>query len=181
MIKICGGKYRNSNLFTLENKNTRPTKTRIKEAIFNHFYEIKTNSVVLDLFAGSGSLGLEAYSRGANEIYFNDLNYDAFKIIKKNIDKLQCKNCYLDNLDYYTYLEKINNLKFDYIFLDPPYSLKVINEILHFIYENKMLNINGIIVVESDINYIIKSKFNIYKEKKYGVVKITYLKEVNND
>lgn len=176
MIKVIAGRLKNSNLITLDNEDTRPTRSRVKEAIFSHIFEVKQNAIVLDLFSGSGSLAIEAYSRGASEIYLNDINFKAYQIIKTNLNNLKCKNCFVSNLDYQSCLESLKKLKFDYIFLDPPYHLNCVNNILNFIYLNKMLNKDGIVIVETDLKYQINSDFILYKEKEYGITKISYLR-----
>ncbi len=104
---------------------------------------------VLDLFGGSGGLGIEAISRGCDTLYSVDKQYEAFKTIKENFALLQLENCYPLKMDYKKALNylKEKEIKFDYVFLDPPYG-RLIHDILFFLVENQMLNDEACIVVE---------------------------------
>lgn len=174
-LRIINGKYKGKRLFTLSGLNTRPMLTRIKQNLFNvldnYFYF--ENKIGLDIFAGSGSLGLEALSRGLKFCYFNDLNRDAITIINKNITYLNiASNDY--NLFCWEYQQLLNYLvqaqiKLDLIFIDPPFkNIKSYEIIISFILNNNILNANGIIVCESNCQLNINLNWLIiknYKEK----------------
>ena len=121
-MRIISGTAKGTKLHTLEGENTRPTLDRVKEALFNIIqYEIE-DSIVLDLFSGSGAIGLEFASRGAKEVYLNDVSKEAFEIIKQNIEKTHLsKKANVYNLDFLNMLQKVKNIKFDIIYLDPTY------------------------------------------------------------
>lgn len=151
MVKIIAGKYRSRNLSTLEGLNTRPMTSRMKESIFNTIGPYFDNDVVLDLFGGSGALSLEAISRGASFAYINEKAYDALKIIKKNVESLGASNeTRIMNLDYKAALKKLvsDGIKFDIIFLDPPYRMNIVGEIVEYIEENQMINDGAIIICQ---------------------------------
>ncbi len=160
---------------------TRPTMDRVKESLFATIQPNIGNSTCLDLFGGSASLGIEAISNGANMCYFVDNNKSAIKTINYNIDNLNIKDkCIVINKDYNDALDffKKNNIKFDIIFLDPPYSMHVINNIIEYIDTNNLLNKNGIIICEVDDLYL-KDEFKKivkYKEKKYGSTYLCFYK-----
>ena len=182
-MRIIAGIHRSRTIKTLEGTNTRPTANKVKEAVFNsigpYFYDDK---IMLDLFSGSGSVGLEAISRGMGKVIFNDFNLQAYKLIKDNIETLKCVDqSIIFNMDYMNVLNKVNNdnYQFDYIFLDPPYHLNAIDIILKFIDDNNLLKENGVIVCESlkkdEFNYDYQNIIK-FKDKNYGITKITYFK-----
>lgn len=184
MVKIIAGKYKSRVLFTLEGLNTRPMTSRMKESIFNTIGPYFDNDVVLDLFGGSGALSLEALSRGASFAYINEKAYDALKIIKKNVESLKANDdVRILNLDYKIALKMLagDKKKFDIIFLDPPYRMNIVSEIVDYLVNNDMINEKGIIIcqyvsgnykpVETEILKVIKnfsyasSEVCIYQKK----------------
>lgn len=157
--------------FTIE--GTRPTMDRVKESIFATIQNKVSGSIVLDLFAGSGNYGIEAISNYSRYVYFNDKNKEACQIILANLKelKIEDKGTIL-NLDYLKCLEKMQreNLKFDLIFLDPPYKLHILDNILEFISKNNLLNQNGLVIVEF-MKQELKQEYSslkLIKDKKYG-------------
>ena len=131
------------------------------------------DSICLDLFAGSGSIGIEAVSNGAKKVYFVDNSIEAIKIMKENINKLNIKEKTVVIFgDYRKTFKKFknNNLKFDLIFLDPPYKEKIIDSILQYIEANDLLFENGQVICEF-MNDELASNYGslkVIKEKKYG-------------
>lgn len=180
-MRIIGGKARGTKLDTLDGEHTRPTLDRVKEALFNIIQNNVYDSVVLDLFSGSGALGLEAISRGAKEAYLCDNSRDAIRIIEKNIKKVHFENnINLMQLNYTECIEKIKHKEFDIIFLDPPYKSEYDIIALKKIIENDMLSENGIIVIETDrekekLEELKKININIYDLRKYGRVSLIFL------
>ena len=172
-LRVISGKYKGKNLIGFNIDGTRPTMDRVKESLFGIIQNKIKDSVVLDLFAGSGSLGIEAISNGASEAYFIDNNIELINIIKKNTSDMKEK-IHIMRSDYKTVLEllKNSNMKFDIIFLDPPYKLNLINDCLNKINEYNLLNKNGIIVCEYETENIQNDTFKLIKEKKYGSKKI---------
>ncbi len=167
-MRVISGKYKGKNLIGFDIDGTRPTMDRVKESLFGMMQNYIKDSIVLDLFAGSGSLGIEALSNGANECYFFDNNIELINIIKKNT--IGISGTHIMKSDYKNSLEllKNSNIKFDIIFLDPPYKLNLINECLTKIYNYNLLNQEGIIVCEYENENINTDKYELIKEKKYG-------------
>lgn len=172
-MRVISGKYKGKNLIGFDIDGTRPTMDRVKESLFGIIQNNIKNSVVLDLFAGSGSLGIEALSNGASEVYFIDNNIELINIIKKNTSGMNEK-MHIMKGDYKNALELIknSNIKFDIIFLDPPYKLNLINDCLNKIVEYNLLNEDGIVVCEYETENIQNDKLKLIKDKKYGSKKI---------
>ncbi len=180
-MRIIAGKYKKSNLFTLQGMQTRPTLDKTKEAIFSSMGNYLTDYVTLDLFGGSGALSLEALSRGAKKAYLFELNKDALEIIKKNKTKLRIENeLEIIQGDYKLLLNKFKNNKFDVIFIDPPFRMKVIDEIITFIVDNNMINEDGYIMAEYPVEDIVKKEyagFNIKLCRRYSSSEVLILEK----
>ena len=163
-------------------EGTRPTMDRVKESIFSIIQNYIKESITLDLFSGSGNLGIEAISNGSNKCYFIDNNKICINVINSNINKLNIKDkSVVIKEDYNNALNYFykNNIKFDLIFLDPPYKNLVIDNIVKYILEKDLLNRNGLIICEYE-NSEIKKDYNeleIFKDKKYGSKLVTIFKK----
>src|SRR5690606_13950277 len=143
IMRIIAGKAKGKKLLSPETLETRPTLDRVKEAMFSMIQGYILDAVVVDVFAGTGSLGLETASRGAKEVYLVDKSSVTFPILKKNIENLKCQPfCILLNMDAYEALRKLNKQGkvFDIIFIDPPYCKDMIPEAMKIIEENNMLH-----------------------------------------
>ena len=148
-MRVIAGKHKSKQLETLEGRNTRPTMDKVKEGIFNSLHEVQ--GVGLDLFAGSGGLGIEALSRGMEKVIFVDQNFGAIKVIRQNINKLGLEKqveVYKNNADRALKALNKREIQFDIIFLDPPYQKGLIDKALAQIDEFDLLKKNGIIVCE---------------------------------
>ena len=171
-MKIISGKYKGRNLLGHDLEGTRPTMDRVKESLFAMIQDYLEDSVILDLFSGSGNLGIEALSNNAKESYLVDNNRKAVKIINQNIDNIGIKNVKVINMDYKKALDYFNknNIKFNIIFLDPPYDTDYIEQSIELIDKYNLLDNEGIIVCESNnINRMIYPKeYKVVKSKKYG-------------
>ena len=170
-MKIISGFLKGRIIKGFDIEGTRPTMDRVKESLFGTIQNYVSDSIVLDLFAGSGNLGFEAISNGAKYCYFNDFNKKCVSLIKNSINDFKVEDfasCL--NLDYKRALEyfKENNISFDLIFLDPPYKNDCLNDVLSYICDNNLLNNNGIVVCEVDSLYLNFSRYEVIKEKKYG-------------
>jgi len=178
-MRVIAGRHRSRLLIEVNSESTRETKDRIKEAIFNSIGPYFHDETVLDLFSGSGSLGIEALSRGAQRTTFIDDYYLAIKTIKQNIANLGLE---LESIVYKTssfdFLQKAES-SYDLIFLDPPYNLKEIDNIIALIAERKLLNEDGKIVCLYDkFNSVKKENNGIieYKLKSIGKTKVSFMK-----
>ena len=173
-MRIISGKARGTNLYTLEGLETRPTLDRVKESLFNIINNEIYESEVLDLFSGSGAIGLEFASRGAGKVILCDNSKKATQIIKKNIQKTHLEeNVELYNCDFKELLKRLENSKFDIIYLDPPYKTNYIKEALEEIIRLNIKKEQGIIIAETDepkkIEQDIKDlNVQIINQRKYG-------------
>ena len=185
-MRIIGGIFKGVKIFESLDKNTRPLKDLVKESILNILEHSKeanikiNNSIVLDLFSGTGSFGLECISRGASKVYFVENYNQSLEILYKNITKLKCeKKTKVFNKDVFNFFgsEEVKNLKLDLIFLDPPYKEENIEIILENIVKLKLLKKSGLIVLHrhKKSNDNIGNKFNIKRSVKYGISKIIFM------
>ena len=179
-MRIISGKLKGREIKEYNIVGTRPTMDRVKESVFASIQNKINNSVFLDLFAGSGSIGFEAVSNNSKFAYFCDSNKECINNINKYINKFNInKNCITLNNDYNKVLTyfKNNNIKFDIIYIDPPYKLNIVNDINKYIVDNDLLVDNGIIICETDDKCIVDyNNLNIIKEKKYSNTYVTILK-----
>lgn len=184
-MRVISGKSRGKKLVSLEGDNTRPTLDRVKEALFNIIQFKVQDAVVLDLFAGTGALGIEALSRGAKEAIFCDKVPDAIKIIKQNVSNTNnLDKATIINKDYKDVLENISkqNKKIDIVFLDPPYKTNLAIDSLQKIIMSNLLTEDGIIIIETDdINReqeILKiEKAEIFDKRRYGSVWLIFIRK----
>lgn len=177
-MKIIQGKYKGTVLKGFDIDGTRPTMDRVKESLFAMIQKNIKDKNALDLFAGSGNLGIEALSMGAKSVYFVDKNPIAIKTIKENLNKIKIESQVLKN-DYKDALKAFENkTKFDLIFLDPPYKTNYIEESLKLIERYDLLNKDGLVVCESDdVNKIKYSNYyQEYKNRKYSEKIVVILK-----
>lgn len=177
-MRVISGKIRGKKLYSLDGENTRPTTDRVKENIFNIIAGEIFGANVLDLFAGSGALGIEALSRGAEYCDFVEKNMGAFKIVGKNIGETPFPDiCKIHLCDYADFLKKTEKV-YDIIFLDPPYEAGMYLPALELIEKRKLLNGDGTVVLEkkTGLDVIIPECFEVSKEKKYGHVSVMILK-----
>ena len=181
-MRIISGNFKGKKLFLPKDKNTRPLKDIVKESIFNLILHSKKNNVnienslVLDLFSGTGSFGIECLSRGSKKVTFFE-NYDeAIKVLEKNLNSLKnVKNYEIYKQNFFS-LEKYFNFKFDLIFVDPPYKEKKINEIIEKILEKKLLSQDGILIIHrhKKDNINITKKLKIIEDRTYGISRILF-------
>ena len=188
-MRIISGSFKGKKILEPQDIKTRPLKDLTKESIFNiinHSNKFKinlNNSIILDLFSGVGSFGIECLSRDAKFVVFVEFYNGVIPILKKNLLNLKSienfevieKDIY--NSDLFSKLDK----KFDIIFLDPPYKDKNIENVLLKIKNEKILNKRGIIIVHRHKNDqdIIPKNFKIIEEKKYGISKIIFMIKLN--
>ena len=175
-MRVISGKARGVNLKTPEGILTRPTIDRVKEALFSIINFDIPASNVLDLFGGTGQLGIEALSRGAKSAVFVDQREDACKLIKENLRRTKLEqDAKVVRMDYLDYLKRSRE-KFDIIFLDPPYAEVFLENALKCITEIDILQSGGIIVAERPLGKDLPWDFEGYtrsKDYKYGKVLLT--------
>ena len=172
-MRVISGKYKGKMINGFNINGTRPTMDRVKESLFGMIQNEINNSICLDLFAGSGSLGIEALSNGAKKCYFIDNNKEIIKILKNNLENID--NSIIIKDDFENFL-KTTNQKFDIIFLDPPYKLNLITKAIDIIVQKELLNENGLIICEYENESII-TDLELIKEKKYGSKNIKIFKK----
>ena len=169
---MISGIARGHKLISLEGDLTRPTTDRVKEAMFSIIQMNIAGSIVLDMFAGSGALGIEALSRGAVWCDFVENNKQAVDVIQANIEKtklMDFSNLY--NSTAHSFAERCNK-KYDVVFLDPPYNKGLCEEAMSLLKEYDLLNDGAIIVCEANSNEAITSTYPEKKQAKYGNTKL---------
>lgn len=179
-MRIIAGKFKGKKLNTFELSTTRPTSDLVREALFDKIGFKILDCTFLDLFSGTGAIGIEALSRGAKEVCFVDKNVEAIKLIKKNLMAINVANAQVLNCDYLSALTSFKNIKksFDIVFLDPPYKTDFAEDAISRIAKLNILNENALIVWEHDIskNDYIKTNYPFATTKKYGGKFLTYIK-----
>lgn len=181
-MRVISGTAKGTILDTLEGNNTRPTLDRVKEAWFNIIQMEIPNKNVLDLFSGSGALGIEAMSRGATQAVLCDKSKEAIRVIRKNLEKTHLTpKAMVINEDYRKALNFLKDkLQFDFIFLDPPYAEDLAKKAIEEILRLNLLKQDGIIMIETDeeeriLKEIKDLNVNVYDLRKYGRVKLIFL------
>ena len=178
---ITGGLNKGQKVKTVNSREVRPTSAKVRESIFNIIQNSIAGSVMLDLFAGSGIIGLEAMSRGAKKVVFVEKNYKVAEILKENLSQFEL-DCELIITDAVLALDRLKGYKFDIIFADPPYAMSnIIEPILEKIRDNDLLyTTQGIVIIEHSPDYNAaetgkNTGFEVLKQKKYGDTAITIL------
>lgn len=172
-MRVISGKARGTSLYSLEGNHTRPTTDRVKESMFSIINFNIPDGIVLDLFSGSGALGIEALSRGAKKCYFVENSKQAADIVKKNIEKTNLKdNSVLTVTDFKNFLNSTNET-FDVILLDPPYNKKMCDEAMKIIYNRNLLRDDGVIICETEYGEVITTDFTKKKDYKYGKISLS--------
>ncbi|MCO8194723.1 MULTISPECIES: 16S rRNA (guanine(966)-N(2))-methyltransferase RsmD [Anaerofustis] len=175
-MRVIGGKMRGTNLDSPKDRRVRPTTDRIKEDLFNILMPYIPESKFLDLFGGSGAIGIEAISRGADKSYFIDNNMDSIRLIRKNIKKTRCEEfCKVIKKDALSFVNNTEE-KFDVIFLDPPYKYEKLKILIENIVKCDILCNDGILVVEHDKNIPIGEFEHLTKirSKSYSLTSIDF-------
>ncbi len=173
MLRIITGTAKGKRIETLDGEATRPTSERIKEAVFSSIQFDVENRRVLDLFAGSGQMGLEALSRGAQSASFVDLSREAVEIVKKNAKSTGFFDvCRYIVSDWRNYIRKASGRdKYDLVFIDPPYNLECCGEAVNKLASSRLLEAGAIVVLESgteDFDASVYPEFDVIKSTHYG-------------
>lgn len=172
-MRVISGYLKGRKIEGYNVETTRPTMDRVKESMFASIQNDIDSSYVLDLFCGSGSLGIEAISMGADKCFFVDNNKDIIRYLNKNINNLDIKNkCNVIDKDYRTSLKyfRDNNIKFNIILVDAPYKMEVMEEVINFVNEYDLLFDNGLLVLEYSFDKLKEnySNLKLLKSKKYS-------------
>lgn len=177
-MRVISGKYRGLKLSAPKGLNTRPTDDMLKENIFNLIGMIERDSKVLDLFAGSGQIGIEFISRGAGEVYFIDKDYSAIESIKSNLQKIDFQNYKIIKNDAIKFIKNYSGDPFDYIYVDPPYDDKeLLEKILEFFNKSDIIDEDTWIIFETVKSYSNDvDGYEIIKSREYGKRKVILLK-----
>ena len=179
-MRVIAGSRRSLPLRTLEGDATRPTADKYKETLFNCIQTDVPGSRFLDLFAGSGSIAIEALSRGAASAVLVENSVQALNIIKQNIKFTKFENeAEIVRADVVSYLRKLQKVDFDIIFIDPPYGHGLEKEAVEILSDKEFVNPDFIIVIEAkleeDMSYIMDTPFRVYKTKNYKTNKHVFL------
>ena len=178
-MRIISGKARGTKLYTLEGDITRPTLDRVKESLFNIIQNDIVGSSFLDMFSGSGAIGLEAASRGAKDVILCEKNREAISVIKKNIEKTHL-DVKLYEMPYEKMLESLDK-KIDIVYIDPPYKTDLVYESVKKMLNLDLLGSESLIIVETDeeervLKQINELEVEIINKRKYGRVHLIFLK-----
>ena len=182
-MRVISGYLKGRNILGYNTPGTRPTMDRVKESMFASIQNYINESIVLDLFCGTGSLGIEAISMGANKCYFVDNGKEILKYLNKNIENMNIKDKsividkdYKDALIYF----KNNNVKFNIVLVDAPYKMEVMEEIIKIINKYDLLYDNGILVLEYSSDKLLDNYDNLglYRSKRYGDKYVTIYHKV---
>ena len=150
-MRIISGKFKGHHLVSFQADHIRPTTDKVKETLFNKIQFDIPEAKVLDLFCGTGNLGLEAYSRGASYVHFVDKNHKSLEIVNKNLEKLKINKSEIktSKVDIFTFIKNFSDQNFDVIFIDPPFTEKMAHEVMTQLSSSKLFHENTIITIES--------------------------------
>lgn len=175
-MRIVGGKYRGRVLTGFENIGVRPTSDMTRESLFNILQTVICGASFLDLFSGTGAMGIEALSRGAKRVVFNDNSRQSITVIKKNLEKLKVSEDYLVvNFDAVTLLKRTDE-QFDIIYIDPPYASGLGESAVKLCHS--ALSRDGVVILESDSAFDGQIEgFKVSDKRKYGRAHLTFFKK----
>lgn len=173
-MRIVAGKYRGRVLQEFRGMDIRPTADRVKESVFQILTSYFQGARVLDLFAGSGALGIESLSRGAAEAVFNDSSKESLKVCRANLQKVG-ESAAVYNLDYKSCLRSVSG-KFRLIFCDPPYRMECLAEILALVKERGLLEEGGLVVFEGEREESAPEGWEAADARRYGRTRVTFFR-----
>jgi len=179
-MRVIAGEFKGRRLDRIEGMDIRPTSDKVKESLFNILGDAVVDSRFLDLFGGTGGIGIEALSRGAKHVVFIDVSAKSIKVLKGNLEHLNIKeNVEVFNTDYSTAISKLHKYgkKFDIIFIDPPYSVGMAQDALKEIDKHSILAQSGLVVVEHDTRDEMPARIGrlgIFRSKQYGNTTLSF-------
>lgn len=181
-MRVIAGTAKRLQLKTVKGDNTRPTTDRIKETLFNMLQNDIEGCRFLDLFSGSGAIGIEALSRGAKEAVFVENNKEAINCIKENLIFTKLVNSgIVMSYDVMTAISMLEgrNAKFDIVFMDPPYNKEIEKEVLDRLKQSEIIDSDTMIIVEASLDtsfsYLEDMGYELFKEKKYKTNKHMFI------
>ena len=179
-MRVIAGEFKGRRLQTPDNYDIRPTSEMVKEALFSILLNDIYGSNFLDLFSGTGAVGIEACSRGAEKVYLVDKSRESIAIIRENVNKTGCQDkVSILSSDYRIALNRIKE-KIDIVFADPPYDEGYNLQILESLSKSDVLSDSGIVIIEHSKRAVLPDEFEIfekYKEKKYGKKCLSFYKK----
>lgn len=179
-MRVVSGTARGCKLQPVPGMNTRPTTDRVKENVFNLIQDHVRGARVLDLFAGTGQLGIEALSRGAERCNFVEHDKTAYNIVYKNTQSARVADrAALHRAEAAEYVSRVGRRQYDLIFLDPPYGGVILENALLQIETFDILSTDGIIICESAVGDRFAHGFEVVRERRYGATMITVLRRQN--
>lgn len=174
MIRVDSGKFKGRRLVENKFDHIRPTTDKVRQALFTKLQFFLPDAKVLDLFCGTGAMGIEALSRGAEEVVFVDKDPRSVTMTKTNLKNLGI-SAKVFKCDASSFLQSCQE-RFDLIILDPPYKSGLYEKVLSIIFEKQLLSQDGIVVCEhAKEDAFDYGKFTVFDEKKYGNIVLTYL------
>lgn len=174
-MRIIAGKHRGRTLAVFRGNDIRPTADRVKESLFQILNAKIVGARVLDLFCGSGALGLECLSRGAREAVFNDVSEESLAVLRKNLRALGESGA-VTRLSYEACLKSVSG-KFELIFCDPPYKADCEEKIFSLVKERNLLSAGGLIVFESEREILPSAGFACTDVRHYGRTEVRFFAE----
>ena len=180
-MRIISGKARGKKLKSPKNNDIRPTLDRVKESLFNIISSSVRDSVFLDLFCGSAAIGLEALSRGAKMVYFIDNNEESLNLAKENIESCNFDkdNYSMKKMDAFSFISKssVENIKFDIIYIDPPYGFEKLELLLQEISGSDIMGYGSLLIAETDKNDEVPAEIDglkVIDQRIYSITKLTF-------
>jgi len=185
-MRVIAGEARGIKLETIEGMETRPTTDRVKEALFSMIHNDLYDSSVLDLFSGSGSLGIEAASRGAQKVILVENSKKCIEIIKKNVQKTRLNDkIEVIQQEVDSFLKRVGGKDvFDFVLMDPPYLKGFIDPLMVCLNEKSLVKVGGCIMIEHDMKDVLQETYGqltLEKKKKYGKTAVSVYRRNQND
>ena len=180
-MRIISGEKKGTRLFSLKKRKIRPTSDKVKGAIFNVLVSVEDKKI-LDLFAGSGALGIEALSRGAEQVVFVDSSFNSLDLVRKNLEKLEFRDkSRLIKKNVLRFLKSESEGRFDLILVDPPYGKGLCQKVLEILSEKECLNAKGVLVIEHHKKEKIEKvgNFILLQERKYGDTLVSFFRKIS--
>ncbi len=178
-MRVIAGKAKGIKLNTIDGLKTRPTTDRVKEALFSMLQFDLVDAVVLDAYAGSGALGIEALSRGAKSVDFVDESVACSRMIKQNLAKTNLAGGSVNCVELERFLASRQGQRYDIVLLDPPYDKNYVEKSINWLINGDNLHKNAIIVIEHNNVVELAASYGSYqrvKDKRYGITHLTVYK-----